>query len=237
MLHTRRLPDVRFLVRQYRLAQHLRVAEPVGTLAAIAIGALVLISAVVVRSAAAADRVIDRTLLCTVAERAGVNVLELRVQSGGFQQQATPAPKLATAPASIFLWTGFGFGGNETELVRAAAGTGRAGSLSLGRICSPVKRRIPLHAQGLSGGRASRLETFYECFTPARVLVRVRAAFATAKPLRRDPTSGSLFARGTVRESAVAVRTLRGRPILFASLVRSGTARLFLEPGCFEDNN
>jgi hypothetical protein len=184
-----------------------------------------------------ASRIIDRTLVCTVAERAGVSVLELRAQSGGFKEQKTTSPKLTTAPASIFLWTGFGFGGNETELVRAAAGTGNAGSLSIGRICSPMKRRVPLRARGLPGGPARRLETSYECFTPARVVVRVRAAFATAKSLRRDPGSGSLFARGTVRESSVAVQTLRGRPILFASLKRSRTARLFLEPSCFEDNN
>jgi hypothetical protein len=150
---------------------------------------------------ASPSRIIDRTLVCTVAERAGV-----RVQ-------------------------------NETELVSAAAGAGDAGSVSIGRNCTSLRRKVSLTSRGLSGGAASRLETRYECVTPARIVVRVRAVFGARKSLRRDPRSGSLSAQGTVRESYVAARTLRGRPLIFASMRRSGRARLFMVASCVEDAN
>lgn len=187
---------------------------------------------------AAPSRVIDRTLVCEVSERAGVRVLELSAQLGGFQQtHPVELEKLRTAPASVSLSTGFGFTSEKTELVGAAAGQGDAGSVSIGRSCTPVSRKVPLTGRGLEGGAASRVETRYECVTPARILVRVRAVFAAPRTLRRDPRTGSLSAQGTVRESYVAARTLRGRPLVFASMLQSRKTRLFMVASCVKDPN
>jgi hypothetical protein len=200
--------------------------------------ALLVVSLLPIAGRAAPSRVVDRTLVCEVSERAGVRVLELEAKSGGFQEQhPVRLEKLRTAAASVSLWTGFGFGGNETELVSAAAGKGDAGSVSIGQTCTPVRRKLPLTSRGLPGGAASRVETRYECVTPARIVVRVRAVFAAPSSLRRDPRTGSLAAQGTVKESYVAARTLRGRPLVFASMTQSRTTRLFMVPSCVKDPN
>jgi hypothetical protein len=205
---------------------------------ALAAGVVFLAASVTPTGEAAPSRVIDRTLVCKVSERAGVRVLELSAQSGGFQQtHPVMLDKLRTAPATMSLWTGFGFGGNEAELVSAAAGEGDAGSVSIGRSCTSVNRRLPLTARGLAGGAASRVETRYECVTPARIVVRVRAVFAAPSSLRRNPRTGSVTAQGTVKRSYVAARTLRGRPLVFASMRQSRTTRLFMVPSCVKDPN
>jgi hypothetical protein len=210
---------------------------------ALTVGAALLVAGLLTAGGAAGreaapSRIIDRSLVCDVTERAGVRVLELAAQSGGFQEQhPVRLEKLRTAPASVSLSTGFGFASEKTELVSAAAGQGDAGSVSIGRSCTSVTRKLPLTSRGLKGGAASRMEARYECVTPARIVVRVRAVFGAPRSLRRDPRSGSLSAEGTVKASYVAARTLRGRPLIFASMQQSGKTRLFMMASCVKDAN
>lgn len=173
-------------------------------------------------SPAGSDRVIDGTYVCSVAIQ------------GGIRQVSVSASGLV--PTEFSPRRSFGVSSNWGEGPLAAATTD---SMSLNPTrCTASKTRIPLVARGLEGGSVGQERSSFECETPARVLVRIRGVFAAPAAFAEDRTWGyrQLLAAGEVTNAALAVRTLSGKPVAFASLSGSGGARLFVAQGCVDDS-
>jgi hypothetical protein len=171
---------------------------------------------------AASDRVIDRTHVCSVA------------MWGGIRQLSVGAAGLV--PTEFSPRRGFGVGSKGGDGPLAAA---TEGSLSFNPTrCTPSPTRIPLVSRDLEGGSVGQERRSFECETPSRVRVRVRAVFAAPTALAEDRTLGyrQLVANGQVTEAALAVRTLSGKPFAFASVSASGGVRLFVARGCVDDS-
>lgn len=190
----------------------------------------------VIPPAAAPARVIDRTLLCPVEVQAGVRKLNVYVQAAVAGQKDLLGNK---ALAHAQLTTGSSIQG--TVLVGSVAGAAnpvlRSGS-TLGinrRDCRASTVRIPLSSRGLVGGAASPFGDGFECFPGRRILIRVRASFGSPTSLRLDQRIGILSTRALVREVQFRAVTETGRPLVFASLLASGKARVYTGTGCVAD--
>jgi hypothetical protein len=166
--------------------------------------------------------VIDGTYTCSVAIQGGIR--QLVVGASGL------------VPTDVVPRRSIGASSNWGEGPLAAATTD---SMSLNPArCTASKTRIPFIARGLEGGSVGQEHRSFECETPARVRVRIRGVFAAPAAFAEDRTSGyrQLLASGQVNEAALAVRTLRGKPVAFASLSESGGVRLFVARGCVDDS-
>jgi hypothetical protein len=111
----------------------------------------------------------------------------------------------------------------------------RTDTLSYSVKCRPSTGRIPLSAAGLSGGAAGAIGDDYDCVVPAKILVRIRGVYrrpTSFLPTTIERNRDSLVARGPVKEGFLAIRTLSGKPIAFATVHESGRARLFLGGSC-----
>jgi hypothetical protein len=94
--------------------------------------------------------------------------------------------------------------------------------------CRRSSARVPLTTKGLRGGIASPLGDTFACVTPPVVLIRVRAVFNEPVTLESGRPYGSellLFARGTVKQGSLAVRTRKGKQLAYGA-VSAGKARL-----------
>jgi hypothetical protein len=112
-----------------------------------------------------------------------------------------------------------------------AFGVAGAGTLGIRREgCRRTSSAVPLSPAGLRGGAASPLGAKYECFTPKQVVVRVRAVLATRGALRTGPDFQN--ARVPIRQAKLAVRTLAGKPLVYAEVSESGKVSLFAAKGC-----
>jgi hypothetical protein len=169
---------------------------------------------------AAGARVIDRTLLCSIAMRGGIRLLEISASG-----------RTATGVPSFFLSTNWS---PDAGLVSAST---ESVTLNPTR-CTPSRVRVALTTEKLEGGPAGPSERQFECESPSRVLVRLRAVFRSQAALEtsRDFGYPQLRAGGEVKEASLAIRTRAGRPLAFASVHDSGSARVFGGSGCTEDN-
>jgi hypothetical protein len=193
-----------------------------GLLAAsLAVAAARITDGVVVSGAGSASRVVDRTLLC-------------RPFGEGFPDpvrvmDARAGPRITKNAPGAAVNNGF-----EADGVSAGFYTGPyyghpTGAVYLSRTnCSQTKLRVPLSTSRLRGGQL-RFSARYQCDVPARVLVRVRAVFTRPVALTREPGATYLSsARGRITTASLAVTTVRGRSIVFASVDdATGRARLF----------
>ncbi|MEX2645380.1 MAG: hypothetical protein WD249_03865 [Gaiellaceae bacterium] len=169
-----------------------------------------------------ASRVIDRTVLCEIGVQGGVRVATI---------------KAASAIPSVDRYANVELGGGVRPAWRLAYLGG--GEVALSPACTRSSSRVPLTTRGLSGGAADRFGDEHDCWTPRRVLLRVRGVFRSPVALRLGRPYGFplLFARGTVLEAEFAIRTQSGRPIAYASVSReTGKARVFTTSrDCFPD--
>jgi hypothetical protein len=99
-----------------------------------------------------------------------------------------------------------------------------------GAPCRRTNAVVPLSPSGLRGGGAPALGTEVECFTPRRVLVRIRAALVATGSLRRGPVYETLHAPAL--EAELSVRTPSGKKLVYGDVTQSGRARLFTATGC-----
>jgi hypothetical protein len=169
---------------------------------------------------ASGAKVIDRTLLCSIAMRGGIRLLEISASG-----------RTATGTPSFFLSTNWS---PDAGLVSASTE-----SLTLNPTrCIPSRVRVALTTEKLEGGPAGPSERQFECESPSRVLVRLRAVFRSQAALEtsRDFGYPQLRAGGEVKEASLAIRTRAGRPLAFASVHESGSARVFGGSGCTEDS-
>lgn len=101
------------------------------------------------------------------------------------------------------------------------------------RNCRTTSAKIPLNHAGLRGGSPGQLGTSVDCMTPRRVLLRVRAVFASSPKLNRR--GGYLRTTETLTSAAFAVRTEKGKPVVYAETFKSGMTKLFTARACEED--
>jgi hypothetical protein len=166
-------------------------------------------------------RVIDRTLLCSIAMRGGIRKLEIRALAA----TATESPNFNATTN----WS------PDASLVSASSEV-----LSLNPTrCTQASARVPLTTETLEGGSAGLSEREFECETPSRVLVRVRAVFRSPATFETTRHFGYpvLSASGEMTEASMAIRTQAGKPLAFASVHESGSARVFGGRGCAEDTS
>jgi hypothetical protein len=224
------------------------------TLAVLALPALMAVTALGATSQSAAQgssRIVDRTVLCATVPSGGVNEIEITARAGSRSGRGA-----WNEPATVKLTTG-GVGAFDQSLDNAVgwaiAGRPTAdaqvlnsnivgypypvrvwGTFAMAVRCRPSRARVALSTKGLSGFPAGKLGDTFDCETPRRILVRMRASFQTATSLSRREQF--LVTRATLTEGQLAVRTESGRPIAYGSVSASGAARLFTSGGrCFRD--
>lgn len=185
------------------------------------------------RPAAPAATVIDRTLSCAATPD---TVRKIRVSAAsGFRD---------TANRRRWKWTG-NFLAESRFLTVAYVNAGdlpesrwRAMGINMGK-CRTSAERVPLSGRGLTGGLASQLQgsDAYECVLTNRVLVRVRAVFRAPPIFRVRRAYGEPISETStpVREAQLAIRTLTGKPLAYATASETGKATLFVAPGCVSD--
>jgi hypothetical protein len=117
-------------------------------------------------------------------------------------------------------------GGIRQVTTHARSTSGRGGERTLG--CRQVRAGVALSPRGLVGGTAPPLVESVDCATTRRVFVRVIAEFRRPVTLRRTSQLGypALIARGAVLEGRLAVRTDRGRTLVFARLLKTGKVQV-----------
>lgn len=174
-------------------------------------------------SSASGARVIDRTLLCSTAVRGGIRQITI-------QASAASGP----APGGAY----FGVLTSWVPDGRLASGTTAGLTLNPTR-CTPTKANVPLAAAKLEGGSPGTSGQEFDCETPRRVLLRVRAEFRVPTPLETSREWGypELVARGEVTKASLAIRTQAGKPLAFATVSASGKARLLTASSCVEDTS
>jgi hypothetical protein len=188
-----------------------------------------------------ATQVLDRTFACAIDPRGGAYILDARAHSG-----ARLRGKWAKLPYAGLRAGNFG-GDTGNMLAWVTAGTPTAtttidqefetfdvktyGTFGVrGEPCRQAATPVPLTPAGLKGVVASRLGEKVECFAPQRVLVHIRAVLRSKGTFRRGPDYQSLHV--PAREAKLAVRTLTGKPLVYADVAESGRARLFTAKGC-----
>ena len=96
---------------------------------------------------------------------------------------------------------------------------------------------VTLTTKGLRGGAFSHSARGFDCFTSRRVLVRIRGEFVKPATLKTASPFGypQLQAQGAMKHAELAVATIAGKPIAYASIAGPKSARLFTSPDCQED--
>ena len=109
-----------------------------------------------------------------------------------------------------------------------------SGTLGYNRTrCSPSRRPVALNRAGLRGGAATALGEELDCTTPNRVLLRVRARLQAQGALRKR---GDFLSTGVpVLDAKLSMRSLAGKPIVYAEVFQSGRTPLFTARACIRD--
>jgi hypothetical protein len=166
------------------------------------------------------SRVIDRTLVCETGLSGGIR--EIGVQANSAYKRGTGRVTVTTGAL----------------LAGSVAGVAQT-QLYLNPACGASRARVDFSTRGLIGGVVGTILESIDCATPRRVLVRVRGVFRAPVRLRRGrlPRPPLLYAIGRVVEGGVAVRTLSGKPLVLARLLRSGKVQVFaaIPDSCIPD--
>lgn len=185
-----------------------------------------------------ATRVVDRTLVCKVGMANGARSITVTAQSAfrngsklEWLAQATvvtpgnpvPAKRNEYMPTLVGMTAGWPA---PAPLTSGALGINIA-------LCSSTRATVPLSPRGLGGGAAGPLGEELKCVTPSRVHVRVRATFATPVTLELDRKDDWQGASARIAKGQLAVRTLSGKPLVYAEVADSGKARVFTARSCF----
>ena len=203
--------------------------------------------------ATAASRILDRTLVCSLAYVGGAYSIEGRghrgtgraagtwgrppfvaVQTGA---AANGGPRNPTILDNSLLWVTGGRPSPTSTLVEGSVlsdlyRTRLWGTLAVNTdLCRNSTKPVPLVSRGLRGGPAGSFEESHRCFTPRRVLLRVRGVLSSPAVLRRY----RVFGRTTVpvREATFVIQTEAGKRLVYGDVSESGRARLLTARGCF----
>lgn len=180
----------------------------------------VLVGAGIASGAGSASRIVDRTLVCDIA---GIGYPDPYRQI-----TVTVVPRTSTsAPMAFIVYRDPDdslFAEPTADTLSVGVATGPiprhpTGFVEFSRTqCSASSRTVPLSSAGLRGGPVPTGKRGYPCITPAQVLIRIRGVFTRAVDLGSDSRfPGSLVAKGRLTKGQLAVRTLSGTPIAYAS--------------------
>jgi len=166
-----------------------------------------------------ASRVVDRTFSCEAGYLGGV--YQVDVESAwdvDAQDRRRPSATLTT--------------NLDNGVLASTASDAVLVNLS---HCKGVRQKLPLTTKGLAGG-ATALGEHVACFTPRRVLLRLHAEYVQPVTSRVISPFGyrELTASGVVTRAEIAIGTLSGRPIAYASTTGTTKDRLFAKPDCRE---
>ena len=193
--------------------------------------------------------VIDRTLLCTTTPSGGVRQIQLRANVGFRQARVWKTlPFAVVASGGVrsavdvledsLAWVAAGKYDHNANLSPSdglvLTNATRLGTWALNRgVCAPAKTRVPLSAKGLRPASPDALGVTFDCRTPRRVLIRVRAV-AYSIPTRYREQSFEKT-KAALQHAFLAVRTQAGKPLAFAAVFDTGKARLAVAPTCTEE--
>jgi hypothetical protein len=194
---------------------------------------------------------IDHTLLCTVRTHGGIYEVEARAHAGfrvGSRWAKLAYATLtsggaggslsgnqAVSPNALF-WMSAGNPDEHTTVDNDFWTFPPRGSGTLGynrTRCTPSRRQVALSRTGLQGQPAGALGEERDCTTPKRVLLRVRARLQAQGALRKR---GDFLSTGVpVLDAKLSMRTLSGKPIVYAEVFQSGRTPFFTARACIRD--
>ena len=169
-----------------------------------------------------APRVVDRTFSCATGYVGGI--YQASVESY-WHVPLQGERRTPSATVSTVLTDGFLGGISPT-------------SVYVNRLhCRTTRSKLPLTTKGLRGGAFSPLSTEFDCFTPRRLLLRVRGEFVRPTMLHSASPFGypQLQAMGPTTQTELSLGTVKGKPIAYASIAGAKKARLFISIDCQED--
>jgi len=171
------------------------------------------------RAESTASRIVDRTFACETGYLGGI--YQATVQS----YWSVPPQVTRRTPSATVV----------TNLTDGFLGGISSSSIYVTRLhCKATSAKLPLTTKGLRGGSFSPLGTEYKCYTSRRVLLRIRGEFVKPTALRAASRS-QLQALGATTRAELAVATLAGKPIAYASIAGAKKTRLFTSSDCQED--
>ena len=199
---------------------------------------------------AALPRVFERTVVCSIATSGGVYEVKALAYAGvrdGGRWLRLPFASIAAEGIrnqQSFLdnslsWISAAAPAADTNLVDPAHSglptpARTFGTLALNkRDCAPSKTKVPLSGAGLRDVAPGPLGESFDCPAQRRVLVHVRAV-ATAPPVLYGDRQFTKT-RTAVEQASVAVQTLAGKPLVFASTSQNGRTRLLVASSCAPD--
>jgi hypothetical protein len=201
------------------------------------------------RPQAPAARVVDRTMVCAAGLSGGIYEVEIRAQSGAVRKGSRwdkPALAMVTTGSTgsaaqaldnAVAWVVAGTPSGEASLVQTLVGITYPvrtwGTLAMASRCRVSRARPALSAAGLRGGGVGPFGTLFDCPTPRRFLVRMRAVLTASSPLRNR--RGYLATTTTASEGRITISTAAGKRLAYAEVASSGRARLFTAPSCVTD--
>jgi hypothetical protein len=186
---------------------------------------------------AAPRRVIDRTVVCTPGVGLGARHITVSARSG-FRKSNTfewlaqavidtpgrPVPRKDEYRPTLAAVTS----GWPPKPPLTADGMGYSA-----KLCNPTRAFVPFSRRGLAGGVASQFGDELKCFPPRTVVVRIRASFSSPTTLKLIGKKKEIYsAIGRIEKGEIAARTPTGKPLVYAHVSESGTARLFTGRGC-----
>jgi hypothetical protein len=194
---------------------------------------------------------IDRTFVCSTDAHGGIHEVEARAHAG-YRVDS----RWARLPYAVVATGGAGgaLSGNQSaspnSLAWITAGSPAAdttvdseyetfpvrvsGTLGIRRgQCKATRARVPLSRAGLRGGPMTALGEELDCVAPRRVLLRVRARLQSQGNLKQR----QLFLATNVPllDAKLTVRTLAGKPLVYAEVFQSGRTPLYTARGCVRD--
>jgi len=181
-----------------------------------------------------ASRVVDRTLLCRTGYSGGARLVLINARSA-----ARHGDKLDWLAQAFVSTPGNPVSRQDSQPTLAGMSAGwppppplTSGGLGYDNArCGPSRANVALSSRGLTGGVANAFGEELRCIVGKTVLVRIRATFR--QPVTEEPTKAGDYvnALGRVDTGQLAVRTLAGKPVMYADVAQGGRTRLFTK-GC-----
>jgi hypothetical protein len=194
--------------------------------------------------------VVDQAFSCSPGFLGGTYQIEPRVRTGsgrsGVLWKAPAFAAIGTSARGAAAWAvennvAWISAGRPSAEASVAPGYGSVtfefgtwGTVAVNRnLCRTSSSPVPFGVKGMVQREVGPFESPYDCSTPQRVLVRVRAAQRSAGRL----TSFRGFWRTTApaRSAEIVARTPAGAPLMYARVLESGQAIFYTAKRCVED--
>jgi hypothetical protein len=193
------------------------------------------------RAGGDATPTLDRTYVCSVFFRGGVYLVDAHAHAGTKRGSAwarlpyagVRTGALSGSAGNLLAWitSGRPSKGTVADQDWDTFDINTFGTVGVRRdACRQTSQPVALTGTGLRGGAASQLGSELECFTPKQVVVRVRAVLAAPGSLK--PGQDFQTSHIPVRQAKLAVRTLAGKPLVYAEVRESGRTTLYAANGC-----